>query len=332
MLANHLRSLALGIALSIVAISMAADPVPRIGVLWPGDVDPWMKAFLEGLRQNGYVDGKTAAIDIRDTGSDFDSGSKLAEQLISQRPDVIYVSPGILAKHVLEALARAGRDIPVVIFTWDPVGEGLVDSASHPGRNVTAIGTAHDPQFMSKQLQLLKETIPRLGRVVYMFETNWDLGKFFGPKASVALDTAGRQLRLSVSAIEVQDAHRIDSAFAQAIRMHADAIIVPVSPLVTSNLNRKRIIELAAKHHLPAVYGDELFTYDGGLMSYWTSVSDGERRAGELVARILRGAKAGDIPVDYPTRFRLVINSRTAKALRLSIPESVLLQADEVIK
>jgi len=135
-----------------------------------------------------------------------------------------------------------------------------------------------------------------------------------------------------VSAIEVQSADHIDSAFSDAVRLRADAILVPVSPLFTSNRNRGRIISLAAKYRLPAMYGGELFAYDGGLMSYWTSVSDGERRAGELVARILRGAKAGEIPVDYPTRFRLVINRRTAKALGISIPESVLIQADEVIK
>jgi len=248
------------------------------------------------------------------------------------RRKVIYASPGVLAKYVLQALSRTGQDIPLVVFTWDPVGEGLVESASHPGKNVTAIGTAHDPQFMSKQLQLLKETAPRITKVVYLFETNWDLGKFFGPKASNALDTAGRQLGISVSAIELQSADHIDNAFSEVVRLHADAIIVPVSPLFASNRNRGHIISLAAKYRLPAVYGDELFAYDGGLMSYWTSVSDGERRAGELVARILRGTKAGEIPVDYPTRFHLIINRRTAKALGLSIPDSVLIQADEIIK
>jgi len=325
-------ALATALATCWTSLAGAAENIPRIGVLWPGDVDLWTKAFLDGLRQNGYANGTTATVDIRNTGSDFSSGSKLAEQLIAQRPDVIYASPGILAKYVVERLSHSGQQIPLVVFTWDPVGEGLVESASHPGKNVTAIGTAHDPEFMSKQLELLKEIVPRLVKVVYLFETNWDLGKFFGPKANAALDSAGRQLGIAVSTVEVPSADRIDSAFAEAARRHANAIIIPVSPLFASNQNRGRIIRLAARYHLPAVYGDELFTYEGGLISYWTSVSDGERRAGELVARILRGAKAGDIPVDYPTRFRLVINKRTAKALGLSVPESVLMRADEVIK
>jgi putative ABC transport system substrate-binding protein len=185
---------------------------------------------------------------------------------------------------------------------------------------------------MSKQLQLLKEVAPQISRVVYFFETNWDLGRFFGPKAAAALESAGRKSGISVSAVEVQTAKRISAAFAEASRKRADAVIIPVSPLFASNSNRGRIISEAAKHHLPAMYGDELFVYDGGLMSYWTSVSDGERRAGNLVARILRGAKPAEIPIDYPTRFRLVINKRTAERLGISIPESVLIQADEIIK
>ena len=131
-----LRVFALSIALSMCTSSVATegDRIPRVGVLWPGDVDLWTKAFLEGLRQNGYTHGTTAIIDIRDTGSNFESGGKLAEQLIAQHPDVIYASPGVLAKYVQEALSRTGRDVPLVVFTWDPVGEGIVESAPHPAR------------------------------------------------------------------------------------------------------------------------------------------------------------------------------------------------------
>lgn len=303
--------------------------LPRIGVLWPGDLARWTDAFVDGLRENGYVDGVTVSIGIRNTYSDFGSGPALAKELIALGPQVIFASPGALAKDVLRELDAARKDIPVVTLTWDPIEEEVVTSVARPGRNVTGIGTAPDPEFITKHLQLIKELVPRATRVVYFVDPSWYLTKFF-ERSKVVLEKAGHQVGITIVTIEVPTPDRLEQAFAEAARRQAQAVIVPPSPTFAGH--RDRVIHLAAKNRLPAIYGDELFAYEGGLISYWTSISEMERRAGAIVARILRGAKAVDIPVEYPTRFRLVVNLRTATALGIDVPRSVLVQADEVIK
>lgn len=308
---------------------LAQQAKPHIGVLWPGDVQRWTDAFIEGLRENGYVDGTTASIDVRNTYSNFDSGPALAKELISLEPRVIFASPGTLAKHVLRELELAHKSIPVVVLTWDPIEEDVVAAAAHPGRNVTGIGTAPDPEFITKHLQLIKELVPQASRVGYFIDPSWYRSKFF-ERSSAVLDKAARQLGIKIITIEVQTPKRLEAAFSEAIRKQSQAVIVPPSPTFAGH--RDRVIQLAAKNHLPAIYGDELFAYEGGLISYWTSISEMERHAGGIVARIARGATAADIPVEYPTRYRLVVNLKTASALGIEVPKSVLLQADEVIK
>jgi putative ABC transport system substrate-binding protein len=305
-----------------------AGRLPRIGVLWPGAVDQWVKAFHEGLRENGYVDGATAVIDIRATGGNVDSGPRMAEELIARDPDVIFAVPGVLVKDVADAEKRAGKQIPIVFITQDPVAEGLLGSAARPGGNITGLAGVSAPgDFMTKHLQLLKEMLPRLRRIACLIDTSW---KDFSSQTKAALEKAGPGIGVRVSSIDVRGPDDLDRALSEVVRKRADAMIIPLTPMFLAA--RTRIISFASKHRLPAAYEDEVFTYQGGLMSYGFSVADRYRRAAGVVAKILHGAKPADIPVDYSVRYRFVVNLPTAKALGIRIPESVLIQADEVIR
>jgi putative ABC transport system substrate-binding protein len=306
-----------------------AGRLPRIGVLWPGLVEQWIKAFLEGLRENGYVDGATAVIDIRTTGENYELGPKLAEELIALDPDVIYALPTALVKDVADAEKRAGKQIPIVLLTYDPVAEGLVASAARPGPNITGIAGVGAPgDLATKHLQLLKEMLPRLRRVACLIDTIWY--KDMSLQIKAALERAGPQIGVRVSSIDVKAPEELERALSEVVRMRVDAMII--APTAISLAKRGRIITFASKHRLPTAYWEELFAYEGGLMSYGFSVADNYRRSAGVIAKILHGTKPADIPVDYSTRSRLVVNLLTAKALGLRIPQSVLIQADEVIR
>jgi ABC-type uncharacterized transport system substrate-binding protein len=309
------------------ATAEQAGHLPRIGVLWPSLVERWNTAFRDGLRENGFIDGATAVIEIRATGRKLESGAVLAEELIASEPDVIYAVPGVLGK-VVNAEEKARKQIPIVVITQDPVAEGLVASVTHPGGNITGLAVVAAPgELMTKHLQLLKEMIPRLKRVGCLTDTSW---KEFSVLTKAALEKAGPQLGVRVRSIDVRAPDDIEHALSEITKQRVDAMIVPLTPMFLAT--RDRIISFASKHRLPTAYAEEVFTYEGGLVSYGPSVSERYRRAATLVAKILHGAKPGDIPVDYNTNFRLVVNLRVAKALQLKVPESVLLQADEVIR
>jgi putative ABC transport system substrate-binding protein len=306
-----------------------AERLPRIGVLWLGLVDPWVKAFHEGLRENGYIDGATAVIDIRAAGKNPELGPQLAAELVALNPDVIYAVPATLVKDVVDAEKIAGKQIPIVLLSVDPVAEGLVASAAHPGGNITGVAVSPVPEdFMTKHLQLLKEIVPQLRRIACLIDTTWETKGSLQTKA--ALEKAGPKLGVRVDSIDVEGPHDLERALSEVMRRGADAMIVPPSPM--SLATRSRIISFASKHRLPTAYWDEVFAYEGGLMSYGGSVAERYRLAAGVVAKILRGAKPADIPVDYSIRFRFVVNLLTAKAAGIRIPQSVLLQADEVIK
>ena len=305
-----------------------AERLPRIGVLWPGAVDQWVKAFQDGLRESGYVDGASAVIDIRATGGNVLSGPKLADELIQLDPDVVYAVPGMLAKDVADAAKRAGKQTPIVFITQDPVGEKLVASAAHPGGNITGIaGVASPGELLTKHLQLLKESLPHLKRVGCLIDMSW---QDISLQAKAALEKSGPGIGVRVNSFEVQGPDDVQHALAEAVRKRVDAMIIPLTP--TSLAARTRIIAFASQHRLPMAYAEEVFTHEGGLMSYGFSVSDRYQQGARIVAKILHGTKPGDIPVDYSMRFKLVINLKTAKALGLRIPQSVLIQADEVIR
>jgi putative ABC transport system substrate-binding protein len=311
-----------------LGVAEQAARLPRIGVLWPSAVDRWIKAFQDGLRENGYIDGATATIDVRSTGGNVGSGQKLAEELIQLDPDVIYAVPGMLAKDLADARKRASKQIPIVFVTWDPVAERLVDSVAHPGGNMTGIGGVAAPgELLTKHLQLLKETLPRLKRIACLIDMSW---KDISLQTKTALEKSGPGIGVQVSSIELQGPDDVERALSEVARRRADAMIVPLTPTLLAA--RSHIIAFASKHRLPTAYTEEVFTYDGGVMSYGYSVSDKYHDAATIIAKILHGAKPGDIPVDYSMRFKLVINLKTAKALGLRIPQSLLIQADEVIR
>jgi len=306
-----------------------AGRLPRIGVLWPGLVDQWTQAFHQGLRENGYVDGATAVLDIRTTGENYELGPRLAEELIALDPDVIYAVAAALIKDVADAEKRAGKQIPIVALTWDPVTEGLVASAAHPGGNITGVALVPAPgELMTKHLQLLKEMLPRLRHIACLIDTTWY--KEVSLQIKAALERAGPKIGVRVSSIDVQGSDDLERALSEVVRKRADAMII--APNAVFLATRSRIISFASKHRLPTAYWEQVFTFEGGLMSYGGSVADRYRRAAGIIAKILHGAKPADIPLDYSIRFRLVVNLQTAKALRLQIPQSVLIQADEVIK
>jgi len=306
-----------------------ADRLPRVGVLWLGLVEPWIKAFHEGLRENGYIDGKTVVIDVRTAGKNPELGPKLAAELIASDPDVIYAVPAVLVKDVIDAEKRAGKPIPIVMLGADPVAEGLVASAAHPGGNITGVGASFGPEDrMTKHLQLLKEMVPRMKRVACLIDATWE--KTASSQAKAALDQAGPKIGVQVVLIRVEGVADLDRALSEVARKPVDAMIISTSPM--SLAGRGRIIEFASKHRLPTAYWEEVFVYDGGLISYGVSIADRYHRAAGIVARILHGARPADIPLDYSTRFRLVVNQRTAQVLGIRVPEAVLIQADEVIK
>lgn len=304
--------------------------IPRIGVLWPALVERWNQAFHEGLRESGYVGGATVTIDVRATGANFESGPRLAEELIALDPDVIYAVPAALAKDVIDAQTRAGKQIPLVVLTGgDPVAERLVASAARPGANITGIAGVDAPgDLVTKHLQLLKEILPRLRRAACLIDTTWYRESSLQTKA--ALDKVGSQIGVQVSSIDVHGPGDLDRALSEVVRKRADAMIIPLTAM--SLANRTRIIAFAASNRLPTVYWEEVFAQEGGLMSYGFSAAERYRRAARVVAKILQGAKAADIPVDYSSRFRFVLNLQTAKALGIRVPEPTLIQADEVIK
>jgi putative ABC transport system substrate-binding protein len=242
---------------------------------------------------------------------------------------VIYVSPGLLAKHLLRELEKSRKEIPVVVLTWDPVAEGVVSNAARPGKNVTGIGSRPAVDLLTKHLQLIKELIPRVNRVVHFLDPSWFL-RGYTQESRTIVENAGRRIGIMIFPVEVATPEDLEKSFSEAAGRRPQAIVIPGGPTFFGN--RDRVIGLAAKHRLPTVYDDEVMVYAGGLMSYGASVSEHQRLAAAMVAKILRGARPVDTPVEYATRFRLVVNLRAAAGLGLDIPQSIFLQADEVIR
>jgi putative ABC transport system substrate-binding protein len=269
----------------------------------------------------GYVEGRDLVIETRYAERQFDRLPALAKELVQAKVDVMVAitTPAALAAK------NATATIPIVMAgSADPVGRGLVASLARPGGNITGVTNSPGPDFAGKQLQLLKEVAPRISRIaVLMDPRNPAEVDFFR-----AIDVAGRTLGVTPVSIEVTSPTQFDPmAITQA---RADALYV--SPTITNWAHRAAIVDLAMKHRLPAMYGEREWVEAGGLMSYWTNWLDLRRHAAVFVDKILKGAKPADLPVEDPQTFELVINLKTAKALGLTIPQSVLARADEVIQ
>jgi putative ABC transport system substrate-binding protein len=311
----------------LAAGAQQTDRVRRVGALGVLAIDDpegqaRLAAFRQGLQQLGWIDGRNVRIDSRWGGSDADDIRKTANDLVALAPDVI-LATGSAAMGPLQQLTRT---VPVVfVLVPDPVGAGYVDSLAHPGGNATGF-TIFEFSIGAKWLELLKEIVLGLKRVAVLRDPAISAGLgLFG-----AIQSAAPSLGLEVSAVNVHDAGEIDRAVSGFARSPNGGLIV--TPSALAGVHRKLIIALAAQHKLPTIYYERYLVRDGGLISYGVDFYDQFRSAASYVDRILKGEKPADLPVQAPTKYQLVINLKTAKALGLVIPQAVLARADELIE
>ena len=295
--------------------------VPQIGVLGnmlPAASAEW-GAFRQGLRELGWIEGQNVAIAYRGAEGNPDRFPALAVELVQLKVDVIVVT----GPPAIHAVRNATSTIPIVFVALaDPVASGYVTSLARPGGNLTGLASQYE-ELITKQLQLLKEAVPTISRIALLHHReSW-------PAILNATETAARSLALTARSLKVEGVE-FEGAFKTARSAHVEAIHVLPSPIFYAH--RKRLIELTAKYRLPAVYELKPFVEGGGLMSYGPSINDMFRGMASYVDRILKGAKPGELPIERPTKFELVINMRTAKALGLTIPQSLLMRADQVIE
>ena len=305
-----------------------AQPQPsprRIGYLDSGSAAgdaPYVKAFRQGLHDQGWIEGQNIAIEFRYAEGKFDRLPTLADELVRSNVDLIFATttPAALAAK------RATTTIPIVIgFVADPVGSGLVASFARPGGNVT--GWTHQGlDLRGKYLELLKEAVPDATR----FAVLWNPANPVHVASLSHLEAAAKALEVQLYMVGLKDSNEIESVFSGLANDRVEALAVLPDGMFLAQ--GKRIIALAARNRLPTMYGITDLANAGGLMAYGVNFADMFRRGASFVDKILKGAKPADLPVERPTKIDLVVNLKTAKALGISIPESVLLRADEVIR
>jgi putative ABC transport system substrate-binding protein len=317
------------LAAPLAAEGQQAGKIPRVGYLaggWRADLpNPAGEALRQGLRDLGYVEGQNIALEFRFAEGRLDRYPTLVAELVRLPVDVI-VAPGTAAA---QAARKATATIPIVIvLASNPVRDGLITSLARPGGNVTGT-TSVSPEIGGKYLELLREAVPTMNRVAVLWNP------LSPPHAILVKETeaAGRTLGLTVQPVSARRPDDLGGAFAAMARGRADGLIVLSDPMFDgSRRERIRIAELVAKGHLPTMYSIRALTQEGGLMSYGPNQPALFRRAAGYVDKILKGAKPADLPVEQPTTFEFVINLKTAKALGLTIPPSLLARADEVIQ
>jgi putative ABC transport system substrate-binding protein len=305
----------------IAARAQQLAKVFRIGILSPAG-SPSTKAFgalREGLRALGYIDGVNIAIEYRLAAGDYDRLPAMAADLVGLPVDLIVTDSGIAT----QIAQQATRTIPIVAATIgeDPVGAGRAASLAHPGGNVTGFTGFN---LAGKRVELLKETLPEVSRIAALWNPAMRMSSF------QATEEAARALSLQLRPIAVAAPDEIPTGFEAAVASGVEALVVLPDGMFWNE--RIRIVALAAQYRLPAIYEEREYANDGGLISYGRNVSENFRQAAGYVARILKGAKPSDLPVQRPTRFDLVVNLKTARALGVTIPESILARADEVIE
>src|SRR5215470_2225013 len=320
---------ALSAMLFVLCVSAQAQQsgrVPRIGFLFAGTRSSYstrIEAFLQGLRELGYIEGKNIAIEYRYAEGKFERLPDLAAELARLKVDVIVTAGGTPS---LLAAENATRIIPIVFaVNTDPVGSRFVASLGRPGGNITGLSLVA-PELSGKRLELLKETVPKVSHVAVLLNP---AAPAMGAMSAETQRVAG-SLRVQLQLVEARSPNALDPAFSVVLRERTSALIVISDPMFFDNLTR--IVSLAAKSRLPAIYFDGSFVDAGGLMSYGPNVPDLYRRAATYVDKILKGAKPADLPVEQPTKFEFVINLKTAKQIGLTIPPSVLARADKVTK
>ena len=315
------------LAAPLAAEAQQANKIARIGWL-SGNManNPQLpEAFRQGLRDLGYVEGRNVVIEYRDAGGNFERLPALAAELVALKVDVILAGG---TPHAVAA-KRATRTIPIVFAgATGPVENGLVASLARPGGNATGLSNLGQ-ELVGKRLEHLKQAVPGVSRVAVL----WQPGAF-GDRTEKGsrkeAEVAARALGVRVQFVEARGPENFDRAFSEMTTARADALIVLSSSMFFTE--RRRLVALAGKNRLPAVYAARDFIEAGGLMAYGPNLADSFRRAATYVDRILRGAKPAELPVEEPTTFELIINLKTAKALGLTIPASLLARADQVIE
>jgi len=307
-------------ALWAAAIGARAQPAAkpyRVGVL--GRLE---KTLQQGLHELGYLEGRDIVLEVRDPGGKPELTDALASELVGLKVAVIVASN----PNAVFSAKRATSTIPIVMMhTPDPVRLGLVSSFTKPGGNITGVTTLSEDMSI-KQLELLKEAIPRVSRVALV----WNPDNPWHPATVKALQARSGTLGLQVQALEVRGPEAFDRAFHAMTTTQAHAVLVPADPMTF--FNRRQLAELAIRHRLPMMGSLPDYAEAGSIMSYWADTGDVYRRAASYVDRLLKGAKPADLPIEQPTKFELVANLRTAKALDIMLPRSIILRADRLIE
>jgi putative ABC transport system substrate-binding protein len=309
------------LAAPLVTEAQQAGKVYRVGFLRGGPpLEAYVEGLREGLRERGYVDGQNVVVEYRSTDGGFDQLPQLAEELVRSKVDIILASAAPAAL----AAKKTTASVPIVfVGIYDPVEIGLVPNLVRPGGNMTGLAT-NVIDFAGKRLELLRGIVPKLRRVAVI----WQPANPSNANQLKGAQVAARTLGVQLMPVSVQEPNDFDSAFTTV--RGTDGVLMLESPFFTTH--RARLAELALRSRLPAVYGQKEYVEAGGLISYGTDFQDLWRRAATYVDKILKGAKPGDLPVEQPTKFELVINLKTAKALGLTIPPALLQRADQVIE
>lgn len=318
--------------LAALGAAAAAAPVrspaatPRVGFLSGASATsfaPFVAAFKVGLAKAGYEDGSNVAIEFRWAEDRFDLLPALAADLVNRRVDALLASGGVAAAL---AAKNASSTIPIVFVNGaDPVEDGLVASFNRPEGNVTGV-TFMATDLMPKRLELLSEMLPLARTIALLVNPNSPQSE----RLAADVEDAARAKGLQVNVLKAGTAEGIETAFTSLAGLHADALLIGAD--VSFNSRRTQLVDLASRHSVPTLYDTRAFVAAGGLISYGPSIPASYRRAGEYIGRILKGASIGELPVERSTTFELIINRKTAEALRLSLPQSILARVDEMIE
>lgn len=312
--------IALGGAAAVWPLGVAAQekPAPTVGVLIVANREPFWSLFQKSIGEFGFVEGRNIRFEFRSADGRFDALAGLAAELVKVKVDCIVA----VQSPCVKAAMQATREIPIIMApAADPLGAGFVESLNRPGGNVTGLSFV-TPDLMGKNLQLLREVVPTVRRVAFIGVSDDPVTTTF----SRQLEHAGQGLGIETSSVIMQKVDELEAAFAKIAGDRVDAAILQ------PNLPRKAAAALALKHRLPALSPNRGFPEDGGLLSYAGSLDDVYRRVAAFVNRVLKGAKPAELPVEQPTRFEMIVNLRTAKALGIEIPPAFLARADQVIE
>jgi putative ABC transport system substrate-binding protein len=306
------------LATTVVARAQPAAKPYRVGVLGIGAI----KDFQQSLNELGYVEGRDIVLEVRSPEGKLELMDALASDLVRMKVAVIVASN----PNAVFSARRATSTIPIVMMhTPDPVQLGLVSSFTKPGGNITGVTTL-SAEMSIKQLELLKEAIPRVSRIALL----WNPDNAWHPATLKTLQARSGPLGLQIQALEVRGPEAFDRAFQSMTTAQAQAVLVLADPM--TSFHRRQLAELAIRHRLPMMGSLAAYADAGSIMSYWADSGDVYRRAASYVDRILKGAKPADLPIEQPTKFELVANLKTAKALDITLPRSIILRADRLIE